>query len=134
MHILLKRVYTGDNWERVKNSKVKPFNITDLKPKKEKVEQSDEKEYFTIQITIPNGKERVLKISKYDNVDEVADNFCKIYGLKSEIKQRLKKTINHFSNLYLKKEEIKNSYDNNSYEDDNQGADSLQYNSEENDF
>lgn len=99
---------TGKNWQKVKNMNIKPFNITDLKgkdnlsdAKKDKIVDDD---YFSIQITIPNGKERVLRICKSDDPEIISENFCKIYGLKDEIKQRLTKTITHFVNMYLNKQ------------------------------
>jgi hypothetical protein len=103
---LAERITTGENWLKVKMANIKPFDITDLRPPEENSLQASAKEddeYFSIHITIPNGKERVLRISKYDDPEEVADNFCKIYGLKDEIKIRLTKTISHFINLYLNK-------------------------------
>ena len=127
------RVITGENWEKVKNEKVRPFDITDLKPKDSSIKENniENEEYFSIQITIPNGKERLLKISKNDDPEEIADSFCKIYGLKSEIKARLIKTINHFVNLYLKKEADDDSLLNNQDENqDFQEENSYQYNNE----
>lgn len=63
---LNSRIPTGENYERVKNADIKPFNITDLKKKKEEKSQTqkvttennanNEDEYFSIQITIPSGK------------------------------------------------------------------------------
>ena len=127
---LSEKVTTGENWLKVKNEKIKPFNITDLKSKGYRSTNSnainndnisennkeEQDEYFSIQITIPNGKERVLRISKYDDPEYIADNFCKIYGLKDEIKNRLIKTIYHFINLYLNKpvDESNNNNNNNS--------------------
>jgi len=130
---LSERVTTGENWEKVKKTKVKPFDITDLKPKNKENESQrnlSNDEYFSIQITIPNGKDRILRISRNDDPEEIASNFCKIYGLKPEIKSRLTKTINHFVNLYLKTEEEHsntNNFDNEAEEE------SLQYNNNEDD-
>jgi len=57
------RIPTGENYERIKNADIKPFNITDLKKKKEEKSEkltteneTNEDEYFSIQITIPSGK------------------------------------------------------------------------------
>lgn len=124
--IYLFRVTTGENWEKVKNSWIKPFNITDLRPKdKESVIENQDEEYFSIQITIPNGKERVLRVSRNDDPEEIAANFCKVYGLKQEIKSRLTKTITHFVNLYLKKDNEESTI-NNQLQDDQEDA-SYQY-------
>lgn len=42
-----------------------------------------------------------MKVHKDDDPYEIADNFCKVYGMKEEIKQRLAKTISQFMHLYL---------------------------------
>lgn len=136
--LILFRVTTGDNWEKVKNAKIRPFNITDLKQKEKDFEtnQNKDDEYFSIQITIPNGKERILRIGRKDDPEQIAANFCKIYGLKPEIKSRLTKTITHFVNLYLKKEDesILNNNNNNMNDLNNEENDEHSYqqnNSEE---
>ena len=61
------RIPIGENYERIKTADIRPFNITDLRKKKEKEEKAQkltteneatlpEEEYFSIQITIPSGK------------------------------------------------------------------------------
>ena len=61
----------------------------------------NEEECFNIQIKIPNGKERVIKVYLNDEPYDIADNFCKTYCLKEEIKERLAKTILNYRNIYL---------------------------------
>ena len=46
-----------------------------------------------------------MRIHRDDDPYEIADNFCKIYGMKDEIKDRLAKTILKFINTYLIKNE-----------------------------
>ena len=46
-------------------------------------------------------RERTLRVHKDDDPYEIAENFCLVYGMKEEIKQRLAKTILQFMNLYL---------------------------------
>ena len=102
--MLILRINEGENWQKIKNSNIKPFDITDLKPKLDKSSIKDNQEYFSIQIAIPNGRERILKIKANDNAEELAENFCKVYGLKEEIKQRLTQTIEYFMKQYLYKD------------------------------
>ncbi len=64
-------------------------------------------------------------MSRNDDPEEIAANFCKVYGLKQEIKNRLTKTITHFVNLYLKKENEESTI-NNQLQDDQEDA-SYQY-------
>ena len=73
----------------------------------EELNENDD-QYFSIQITIPSGKERTLKVHVDDDPFEIADNFCKVYGMKDEIKERLARTIIKFMEIYLKNEKINN--------------------------
>lgn len=86
----------------------------------------NEDDYFSIQITIPNGKERILRICQNDDPEEVAENFCKIYGLKDEIKQRFTKIILHLINLYLNKQ-VDDSQESQTQQEINDKNDNLDY-------
>jgi hypothetical protein len=66
-------------------------------------------DFFTIQIKIPNGKERMIKVYVNEDPYDIANNFCKTYGLKKEVIERLAKTILNFRNLYLQKNNINNN-------------------------
>ena len=107
------KIPTGENYEKVKKANIQPFDITDLRKKdgsKSKYSyrtKNKNEDFFTIEIKIPNGKERTLKIYLSDDPYDIADNFCKTYCLKEEIKERLAKTILNFRNLYLQKNNIK---------------------------
>ena len=50
-------------------------------------------------------RSRQLKVYKSDNPNEIAENFCKVYGLKKEIAERLSKTIQDYMSLYLNSNE-----------------------------
>jgi hypothetical protein len=53
-----------------------------------------------------NYREIKLRVYKDDDPFDIADNFCKINGIvKEELKERLAKTIIHFRNLYLQKQQ-----------------------------
>ena len=89
---------------------IQPFNITDLNKKNEVPEstksqtkkKTNEDEYFSIQISVAKGKDRLLRIKKTDNPQVVAENFCRVYGLKNEeIAERLANTIQNFMSIYL---------------------------------
>ena len=56
------------------------------------------------------NRERTLRVHKDDDPYEVSENFCKVYGMKEEIKQRLAKTILQFMNLYLIKTNEKSQF------------------------
>ena len=110
------KIPTGENYEKIKKANIQPFDITDLRKKDQSKSKnsssgtrSRNEDFFTIQIKIPNGKERTIKVYLSDDPFDVADNFCKTYCLKEEIKERLAKTILNFRNLYLQKNNIKDS-------------------------
>lgn len=46
-----------------------------------------------------------MRVHRDDDPYEIAENFCKVYGMKDEIKDRLAKTILKFINMYLIKQE-----------------------------
>jgi hypothetical protein len=102
--------FDNKKYEKVMKMKdqMQPFNITDLKNKNEEEETKKshkkkiEEEYFSIQISVAKGKDRLLKIHKNDDPRAVAENFCRVYGLKNEdIVERLTSTIRDFMNIYL---------------------------------
>ncbi len=101
----------GQNYEKIKKQNIQPFNITDLKKNNDKKDFKKNEQFFTIQIKIPNGKERHIKVYLNEDPYDVADNFCKTYCLKNEVKERLAKTILNFRNLYLQKNHIQNKKD-----------------------
>lgn len=124
---LLEYNPSGENYEKMRIRNIKPFDITDMrrleekereemdglnkkqkdKPKKQKEEEKDndndddDEDYFTIQVKIPSGKERTLRIYPDDNAFEVATNFCHTYCIKDEVRDRLAANIHHFQNQYL---------------------------------
>ena len=117
---LENRIPIGENYEKIKNQKIQPFNITDLKKNNKNNNNNNKNEnnnnnkktsndFFTIQIKIPNGKERMIKVYVNEDPYDIANNFCKTYGLKKEVIERLAKTILNFRNLYLQKNNINNN-------------------------
>ena len=109
------RIPVGENYEKIKKANIQPFDITDLRNKnKDKNNDKKNEEFFTIQIKIPSGRERQIKVYLSEDPYDVADNFCKTYCLKNEVKERLAKTILNFRNLYLQKNHIQNKKNDNS--------------------
>ena len=84
----------GKNYERIQKMKIEPFNITDLKEEninkrnnkiKEKyiyIKNIIENIYITLDIKIPNGELKQLKIYKNDNnIIDLVDDFCEKYEM-----------------------------------------------------
>ncbi len=111
------RIPCGENYEKIKKMKLKPFNIIDLRKKNEKDKRNKSigykkiknKKYFNINIKMPgsNGKEKMIKIYLDDDIKKIIDNFSKIYNLKNDLKEKLTKIIIDLKNDYLKKNHIK---------------------------
>lgn len=97
------KIITGQNYEKTKKEKIVPFDITDLKKKDDSNKDNSNKEFFTVQIKIPSGKETLIKVYLNEDPYIVAENFCKIYSLNEEILKRLSKMILDFRNIYIKK-------------------------------
>ena len=120
----------GRNYERIQKMKIKPFDITDLnesnkKNKKnisssnnnininnneclnnfenDKMENMIDDVYITIDIKIPNGLLKPLKIynKNYDDTLESVNNFCKIYSINDENKKMILKKVIHFKNTFF---------------------------------
>ena len=96
----IEKIPCGENYEKIRKRTITPFNITDLR--KEKFhKKKKEGEYFTMKIKIPNGQERTLKINIKNDPYKIANNFCKIYSIKENGKQKLIKNIINCQNVYL---------------------------------
>ena len=85
---MIEKIPIGENYEKLKRRAITPFNITDMR-KKKRNKHIENEELFTLQIKIPNGKLRTIKIDLKSDPYRVADNFCKIYSIKESIKQKL---------------------------------------------
>jgi len=95
----MEKIPCGENYERIKRRTITPFNITDMRKdrKKEKKE-----ECFIMKIKIPNGQMRTLKININSDPYKIANDFCKIYSIKDNVKQKLIKNIINCQNICLK--------------------------------
>ena len=107
---IMEKIPCGENYEKIKRRAITPFNITDMK-KKRKKNKKEKEDFFTLQIKIPNGQLRVLKIYMKNDPYKVADDFCKIYSIKESIKKKLINNIINCQKTYLndkRREEIEN--------------------------
>ena len=95
----MEKIPCGENYEKIKRRTITPFNITDMK--KEKNQKNKKNDYFTMKIKIPNGQERTLKINIKNDPYKIASNFCKIYSIKENVKEKLIKNIINCQNVYL---------------------------------
>jgi hypothetical protein len=116
----------GKNYDKIHNMKIKPFNITDLNEnkKKKKINEisreqnsnefgnNSEKEkvqniiddiYITIEVKIPNGQLKPLKIynKNYNDTVELVNNFCKIYSINNENRKIIIKKVMQYKNSFF---------------------------------
>ena len=83
-----------------------------MRKKNKKKNNRNGNEFFTLQIKIPIGKLKKIKIYKDDDANKIADEFCRIYSIKDNVKQKLIKNIIKYQNLYLKKIQTENEGEN----------------------
>ena len=101
------KIPSGENYEKaIDSSDLKKSKMSSGKKTQNASSISTKgknEESFNVQIKIPNGKERIIKVYLSDDPYDVADNFCKTYCLKEEIKERLGKMILNYRTVYLQK-------------------------------
>ena len=113
--IIDDKIY-GKNYERIQKMKIEPFNITDLKEEninkrnnkiKEKYIYSKniiDKIYITLDIKIPNGELKQLKIYKNDNnVIDLVDDFCEKYEMYEKDRDFLLSKVIQYKNECFEK-------------------------------
>ena len=98
---MMEKIPCGENYEKIKRRSITPFNITDMKKKKKGRKNIQNEEFFTLQIKIPNGQLRTLKIYLKNDPCKIADEFCKIYSIKESVKKKLVKNIIECQRAYL---------------------------------
>ena len=128
----------GRNYDKLQKMKmkIKPLNITglDKSPSKDKnyynntdikkktkfnlryenIEDIIENVYITLDIKIPNGSIKLLKIYNKGDNETIEDifNFCKIYSLNDEIKKMLIQKALKYKNIFFGRNMIFNNNDN----------------------
>ena len=98
---MMEKIPCGENYEKIKRRSITPFNITDMKKKKKGRKNIQNEEFFTLQIKIPNGQLRTLKIYLKNDPCKIAEEFCKIYSIKESVKKKLVKNIIECQRAYL---------------------------------
>ena len=110
---IIEKIPCGENYEKIKRRSITPFNITDMRKRYKNKQNNNNKkdEFFTLQIKIPNGQLRVIKIYMKSDPYKVADDFCKIYSIKDSVKRKLINNIISCQKAYInnkKQEEMEN--------------------------
>jgi len=104
-----EKISYGENYEKLKRRAITPFNITDMKKKIKK----NNDDYFIMKIKIPNGQMKSIKINIESDPYKIANEFCKVYSIKENMKQKLIKNIINCQNTYLNVNKYNiNNYDN----------------------
>ena len=116
---MIEKIPNGENYEKLKRRSITPFNITDMR-KKNKDKKKGNEDYITLQIKIPNGKLKTIKIDMKSNPYKIADNFCKIYSIKDNIKKKLIKNIIECQRAYLNSKKFLEMEEEEELEDEDQ--------------
>ena len=119
---MIEKIPNGENYEKLKRRSITPFNITDMR-KKNKDKKKGNEDYITLQIKIPNGKLKTIKIDMKSNPYKIADNFCKIYSIKDNIKKKLIKNIIECQRAYLNSKKFLEMEEEEELEDEDQKID-----------
>ena len=95
--------YNGNNYEKIKKIKFKCEGAL-YEPKKihnEKIMKDiEDKDSFTFQIKLPNKKDINLIININENIEQKVEEFCKIYSLNNNIKEKIINQIESNIELY----------------------------------
>ena len=114
--IIDDKIY-GKNYEKIKKMKIEPFNITDLKEdninkRNNKIKEKHiyinnniiDKIYITLDIKIPNGELKQLKIYKNDNnLIDLVDDFCEKYEMYEDDRDLLVSRVMQYKNEFFEK-------------------------------
>ena len=113
---LLEKTPRGERYEEIMRRNITPPNITDIRRMKEKEERKnnefnsnksesdDNTEYFNLQIKLPNGKIKNIKVYENDDANEVVEEFCKIHSIDDNIKNKLVANIENCQKQFLMKD------------------------------
>ena len=116
-------LYTGKNYEKTIKMNFQPPNIKDFentnrtaginkrrnsfenKYSSENKNDDEDDDNYEIEIKLPNGKKIKLKFNSNDDIYKKVDDFCKIFALNENIKQRIIKSVKEFRDSYYNQEE-----------------------------
>ena len=118
---MIEKIPCGENYEKIRRRAITPFDITDMRnknknKKRNKSNSKDKDGFFNLQIKIPNGKMKTIKIYMNDGPYKVADEFCKIYSIKESVKQKLIRNIIKCQKAYINKRDKEENNNNNEEE------------------
>ena len=119
--------YIGKNYEKIKKMNILPPKIKDInKFNKDEIKKlyeknnlllpdfmnnendnSNNEDFYTVEIKIPNGKKVNMKINHNEDIDKKIENFCKIYSLNDKVKRKLIKKILEYKNYYYNDDDEK---------------------------
>ena len=136
---LLEKKPVGENYYEIKKRNITPPNITDIRNMEKKdlyktmnyinrntknlghkinktelfeeTQSEDNDEYFSIEIKLTNGQKKLINVYENDDPEEVVDEFCKVYSIDNNVKEKLVKNIKEFQKKFLSK--TKNTEENN---------------------
>ena len=119
---LLEKTSQGERYEEIMRRNITPPNITDIRRMRQKEEKKNIKEnnsnesdgndeYFNLQIKLPNGKMKTLKVYENDDPNEVVEEFCKIHSIDDNIKSKLVANIENCQRQFLMKNNESNEND-----------------------
>ena len=121
LRTMIEKIPCGENYEKIRRRAITPFDITDMKNKyKKRSNKSNNKnknEFFNLQIKIPKGKMKTIKIYTNDDPYKVADEFCKIFSIKENVKQKLIRNIIKCQKAFINKRDKENNNNNNEEEE-----------------
>ena len=136
---LLEKTPQGENYEKIMRRNITPPNITDIRRMREKEEKKNNEinynesendyynEYFNLQIKLPNGKMKTLKVHENDDANEVIDEFCKIHSIDDNIKSKLVENIKLCQKQFLMR-------DNDEDNENDKEEDEIEKNEEEEEY
>ena len=79
--------YNGSNYEKVKKIK---FNCEGhLYDKKKEIKKLKKVNDLTVKIKLPNDNDVAININLNENIDKKVEDFCKIYSLNDNIKEKI---------------------------------------------
>ena len=89
--------YNGSNYEKVRKIK---FNCEgNLYNKKKEIKQLKKKYDITVKIKLPNENDAIINVNLNDDIEKKVEDFCKIYSLNDNIKEKIFNQIKTHINL-----------------------------------
>ena len=90
--------YNGSNFDKVKKIVFKCEGPL-YEQNKDRKRKNKENKNISIMIKLPNGKDVTLDVNLDENIEEKIDDFCKIYSLNDNIKEKIINQIETYINI-----------------------------------